>query len=169
MKYVDKLLQETDFFKRLQRLEQLEENRVFCKHGLTHLLDTARIAWIGYLEQENELRQISNLEKEDVYLAALLHDLGRLKEYEEGVPHHEAGAEMAEELLRKIHCPEEKIKMLVSAIANHRENKNEEFKNENLLGELLYWADKKSRNCFLCQAQETCKWHLEKRNQTITY
>ena len=43
------------------RIEQLEQQRIFCRHGLEHLLDVARIAWI--LTMEDQLP----LDKEIVY------------------------------------------------------------------------------------------------------
>lgn len=170
MKYVDKLLQETDFLQQLDKLEQLEQNRQFCRHGLAHLLDTARIAWIGYLEQkqgnlEHEV-SLQMIEKEDIYLAALLHDLGRVQEYENGKPHHDAGAEIAETYLQAIGYPKDRMTLVLEAIQGHRSMKQSEG---NTLTNLLYWADKKSRSCFFCKSQKECKWSQEKRNQTIKY
>lgn len=185
MEFVDKLLKETEFLELLGKLEQLEENRQFCRHGLPHLLDTARIAWIRVLEQRTEgyasggnqelLRDSNNpkeayqgiasaLEKEDIYLAALLHDLGRISQYEEGIPHHQAGSLVAEKLLGEIGYPKEKQERLVKAIEGHRKAPIGES-----LGSLLRWADKKSRNCFFCKAQKACKWEPGKQNETIEY
>jgi len=166
MKYVDKLLHETNFLQQLEQLEQLEQKRQFCSHGLGHLLDTARIAWITYLEQREVVPKAEQFDKEMIYLAALLHDLGRILECEEGIPHHEAGVKMAEVLLREINYPEDKRKQLQGAIYTHR---TEEKERKNALGQLLYWADKKSRNCFACKAYTECKWSSERRNQTILY
>lgn len=193
MNFVDKLLQQTDYLQQLQKLEQLEKNRQFCKHGLNHLLDTARIAWITYLEQQQNVNKMdaqmkvveeSILEKEMIYLAALLHDLGRIQEYEEGISHHIASAVMAETYLSEIGYPEEKAMLIVTAVYGHRK-KQEEFaqrmekicerKNNSEayermregLGALIYFADKKSRTCFYCEAAENCNWEQEKRNMQI--
>lgn len=212
MKYVERLLGETDYLKRIEKLERLEADREFCRHGLPHFLDTARIAWIRVLEQRTEgyasggnqelLRDSNNpkeayqgsasaLEKEDIYLAALLHDLGRISQYEEGIPHHQAGGLVAEKLLGEIGYPKEKQERLVKAIEGHRgltsgqqkaawaednqdvaERKGSQD-NKTLTGEplgsLLRWADKKSRNCFFCKAQAECNWEQGKRNETIEY
>ena len=175
MEYVDKLLQETEFLQLLERLEQLEQKREFCRHGLTHLLDTAKIAWIRVLEQGQE-----KTNKETVYLAALLHDLGRIREYEDGIPHHEAGAVLAAELLDQIGYPKEKAELIRSAVAEHRrssatadaaggQDSRPAVDAAEGLRELLTWADKKSRNCFCCKAQESCRWEQEKRNDTLEY
>lgn len=174
MEYVDKLLQETDFLQKLKELEQLEENRGFCRHGLPHLLDTARIAWIQVLERrehvrgqrdtENLVRQLFlDLGKEQIYLAALLHDLGRLLEYQEGMPHHQAGEVLAGQLLAEIGYPKEQAEVIAGAISEHRVKGREE---EGLSG-LLAWADQESRNCFFCNAREACDWELEKQKKTI--
>ena len=69
MEYVRKLLQETDYLLQMKKLEQLEAERLFCRHGLSHVLDVARIAWIMVLEKQMQV------EKEVVYLTALLHDM----------------------------------------------------------------------------------------------
>ncbi len=185
MDFVDKLLKETEFLELLGKLEQLEENRQFCRHGLPHLLDTARIAWIRVLEQGaegyalGEIQELSDgannpkegyqesapaLEKEDIYLAALLHDLGRIAEYEEGIPHHQAVGPVAEKLLGEIGYPREKQALLVKAMEGHRKAPMGEA-----LESLLGWADKKSRNCFFCKAQKACKWEQGKQNETIEY
>ena len=39
-----------------------------------------------------------------LYLAALLHDIGRGMQYTENVSHHEAGAELAKEILKDCCC-----------------------------------------------------------------
>lgn len=185
MKFVDKLLQETDFLQQLQKLEQLEKNRQFCRHGLQHLLDTARIAWIAYLEQQQDVNKSGELEKEMIYLAALLHDMGRIQEYEAGVSHHVASAAFAEKYLAEIGYPAENVEVIVSAVYGHRKHSGESAGNtekscgkkqsweveqgiKECLGELLYFADKKSRTCFACEAAETCNWAMEKRNTGIT-
>lgn len=190
MIYVDKLLQETKYLELLGRLELLEQDRIFCRHGLEHLLDTARIAWIGWLEQQLEYQpgqdvacrepgeggypvkapgysQSGYSVKEQIYLAALLHDLGRVWEYEKGIPHEEAGVEIARELLEEIQYPMEFQEKVLCAIGAHRDKGCKS--GNNIYGEFLKWADKKSRNCFQCKAQKACKWSEEKRNQSVTY
>ena len=58
-------------------------------------MDVARIAYIENLEAQ------LGLEKEDIYIAALLHDLGRVDEYESGIGHHIAGRKRARYFYRK--------------------------------------------------------------------
>jgi len=52
--------------------------------------------------------------------AALFHDIARPLEEETGVPHEEAGAQMAETYLRSIHYPENRIPGIIHAIRAHR-------------------------------------------------
>ena len=35
------------------------------------------------------------------------------------------------------------------------------------LDKIIYLADKKSRSCFLCNAEKLCKWSKEKKNLDI--
>lgn len=58
--------------KYMLEIDNLEKNRVYCKHGIEHLLDVARIAYIKKLESGYKI------EKEVIYAAALLHDLGEV-------------------------------------------------------------------------------------------
>ncbi len=159
MRQIDVILQDRRFQYGLQRINELEQGRIFCCHRMDHLLDVARIAWIMVLEQNLPLK------KEIVYGAALLHDLGRYRQYEEQIPHHQASAELALEILPDAGYTEEETAMIVEAIGQH----GEKSASRNPLARVLYQADKLSRCCFQCAAQEACKWDAEKRNKTIIY
>ena len=52
-------------------LAKKEEERIFCIHDIEHCLDVARISYI--LALENDIK----IDKDIVYGAALLHDIGR--------------------------------------------------------------------------------------------
>lgn len=158
MERIERLLQDKRFQHGLQRVTQLEQQRIFCCHGLDHLLDVARIAWIMVLEQQLPL------EKDVVYGAALLHDLGRYRQYEEGVAHHQASAELAAAILPDAGYSAAETAAIVQAIVQHGAQPQQD-----LLAQVLYQADKLSRNCFQCGAQAQCKWLPEKRNKTILY
>ena len=158
MERIDAILQDYRFIDGLARIQKLEANRIFCRHGLDHLLDVARIAWIIALEQE------IHLQKEIIYAAALLHDLGRYRQYEDGTPHNVSGAELALEILPDAGFSPEETGWIADAIRLHGNSSQ-----GNALTELLYRADKLSRNCFQCAAQAQCKWEPEKRNTTIRY
>ncbi len=160
MRRVNALLRHPRFTAALSELEALEEERIFCRHGLPHLLDVARIAWIQALEQG------VLLDKEVVYAAALLHDLGRVAQLRQGTPHEEASAALAAAILPECGYTEGEILELSAAILSHRGG-NTAQADGTPLGRLLYDADKKSRACWRCKAQALCNWKTERRNTGI--
>lgn len=166
MKYTEKLLQDLEYLALVKKLEQAESDRRFCRHGLSHFLDVARIAWILTLEQMTEAAPEQWLERKDqIYLTALLHDLGRLAQLEQGTPHHQAGAELAGYFLEKIACPVERRPAILEAIQGHRGKgkSKDDFTNK------IKEADNYSRNCFFCEARPECKWSEERKNDTIRW
>lgn len=84
MKRVNKILSNVEFKSCLQTIEDFERERIFCKHGLTHLLDVARISYILNLESG------LNVPKEIIYATTLLHDIGRYDQYMYNIPHNQA-------------------------------------------------------------------------------
>ena len=143
-----------------RKLEEAEKNRAFCRHGLEHLLDVARIAYILNLEKGLALK------KEVIYGAALLHDIGKFRQYEDGTPHELAGRELAEKLLSDISIFSEKEEnMILEAILEHRR----QTEHMSPLGRILYQADKLSRACYGCKAEGRCNWNQEKMNMRIRY
>ena len=73
----------------VDEIARLEQDRVFCRHDRTHFLDVARLAYIENLERG------LGVDKELIYAAALLHDIGRHLQYAKNIPHDEAGAQLA--------------------------------------------------------------------------
>lgn len=140
-----------------RRLERAEKNRIFCCHQMNHLLDVARIAYIQNLEQGY------GFSKEMIYAAALLHDIGKARQYEEKIPHEIASAEIAEMILMDTNFSEEEKKQILEAIRGHRKMRE----NRTVFEWLLYTSDKKSRQCFACPAEAECNWNLEKKNMEI--
>mgnify|MGYP002508293439 CR=1 FL=1 len=119
MKYVKRLLEETEYLQWVEELEQAEAERIFCRHGLSHSLDVARIGWILTLERgQAGTGKPGEALKEKIYLTALLHDLGRLSEAKQGTPHHRAGAALAEQLLARIQYPKEDRQEILAAISD---------------------------------------------------
>lgn len=171
MEKINSLLMDEEYRSLLRRLEELEAERIFCGHGPEHLLAVARIAWIRNLEED------LGLDRESVYLSALLHDLGRVDEYESGIPHHEAGRERAEYFLNKLEVPLAEQEGILRAIGAHRrknlpkeaEQIKEVRQTEEVLAALLAWADKASRNCGFCHAYEECKWSREEKDRRLRY
>ena len=142
----------------VQQLEELEQDRVFCRHDINHFLHVGRMAYIENLEQSLDLS------KEAIYAAALLHDIGRAMEYEGGIPHHEASAAMARGILTDCGFCQMEIETILDAITAHR---NPDVAKGCGLAAILYRADKNSRNCFLCKAEAECRWSREQKNTFI--
>ena len=80
-------------------------------------------------------------------------------------PHDEAGARIAETILSDLDFSSEEKEAILSAIREHRSSSDE----VPVLSQLIYEADKKSRNCFLCAAEPECYWSPQKKNMTIQY
>lgn len=158
MPVVDAIRRHPDFVDHMKRIHRAELSREFCCHGIDHLLDVARIAYIRVLERKMPFR------KETVYAAALLHDLGKAEQYEHGEPHEVAGARVATNILMDIDGFSALEKTaIVAAVAQHRCFADD----ASPLGKLLYEADKVSRPCYACVARERCDWLPEKMNVGI--
>lgn len=142
----------------LNKLQLLETDREFCRHTPEHFLNVARLAYIRALEEN------APVSKELIYCTALLHDIGRARQYEDGTPHDEAGAAIAGQILNELGFSMEEIEAIVSAIRGHRAQTD-----PTVLGKLLYTADKRSRNCFSCKAEPECYWSPAQKNMTIQY
>lgn len=161
MNYVDRLIQNEKYLETMGQIHEMERQRIYCHHGFNHLLDVARIAYLINLEME------FGYEKEFLYLCALLHDIGRAKEYSTGVSHEKAGVELAKQLLAEIEYPEELQGKILEKVEDHRHASMPE---EGITRENFFWfADKRARNCFACNAAETCNWPMEKRTLHIEW
>lgn len=161
MKRVNRILRHPLYQKALEQIGAAEETRIFCKHDMEHFLAVARLVWIY------DSRQEAGIPRELIYAAALLHDIGRAEEYEKGRPHHEAGAELAGNILRECGFSAEERRQIGEAILFHRDSQKEGAGQEQDLPSLLYKADKASRNCFVCGARAACKWRPEAMNMEI--
>lgn len=149
----------------MEEIEVAESDRIYCRHDFTHLMDVARIAYILSVEEA------LCIQKDVIYAAALLHDIGRSKEYTDGVPHDEAGAIIAEEILKRSSYSDEEREAIISAVHGHRGHYEPE-ETSGLIERLSYVikrADKESRLCLSCDARDTCKWPDDKKNLNIKY
>ena len=161
MKKVNAILGHPLYRECYARLEELEKDRIFCRHQMTHLLDVARIAYISNMEQG------LGIEKEVIYAAALLHDIGKYVQYEDGTPHEQSGEKIASEILgslsEKDAFSDEENRMILTAIRGHRRLRED----ADVLEKLLYTSDKASRMCFACPAEGECDWSTEKKNMEL--
>lgn len=161
---IDKLMSNAIFQDCMKTINFYEKNRIFCKHDINHLLDVARITWIYCLEND------TNITKEIVYCAALLHDIGRARQYVDGTNHEEAGVILSKEIMKECGFNNDEVNLVVSAISAHNnDNWSLRDKKAGALVNYLQKADNISRNCFLCEAKEQCKWPVDKKNYKITY
>lgn len=152
----NKIIENHLFKKAMKYINQKEETRIFCRHGIEHCLDVARIAYI--LALENNI----NISKDIVYSTALLHDIGRAFDDAE---HNKKGVDIAEKILIECDYSNEEISEIKSAILNHRRD----VISLNNLSDIISKADKLSRQCYNCKAQTECYWTEERRNKYIKY
>lgn len=197
MKRINQLLHHPVFTDHLDRLAQLEKDRIYCCHGLSHLLDTARIACLLQYQKGNDPQEAEKTEElstistknspkesafpvEIIYAAALLHDIGRVLQYEQGLPHETAGLAAAKQILTDCSFTAHEQALILDAIQFHRRDtkaspvpssaKTDGYPTEtDRLRQILHTADKLSRNCFACPAADTCYWPEDKKNQGILW
>lgn len=160
MDRVNRILHHEKYQKYLAYNERAEMSRRFCRHNMGHFLDVARLAVIL-----NETEDYG-MEKELIYAAALLHDIGRWMQYGEGIPHEQASFQLAPEILESCGFTEQERKKILDAVRNHR---NTAVKEEKTLSGLLYRADKYSRPCFACSVEQACDWKQDKKNKKLIW
>ena len=90
MQRIQAILSHPLFCESLHKIQELERDRIYCKHGLPHLLDVARIASLMAADRQLDLP------RDVIYAAALLHDIGRLQQYLTGEDHAAAGMRTAQ-------------------------------------------------------------------------
>lgn len=160
MERVNAIFRNRKYQEHIDKIRQAEENRIFCCHNMGHFLDVARIA--ALMNAEEKL----GIDKELIYAAALLHDVGRHVQYADGTPHEQASAKLAPQILEQAGFQAEEQEEILRSIREHR---NAETAGEKSLAGILYRADKASRACFACAAEKQCDWKAEKKNLEIRY
>ena len=179
MERINRIIKHKLYLEYIEKIKLHEKDRIFCKHDAVHFLDVCRLAEIEWLKQQitgtdqrsgwllgksDEGKENVFVDRELIYAAGLLHDIGRWQEYEQGIRHEIASSVLAPEILWECGFTESETKEIVIAVSNHR---NSEVKEEMSLSGYLYRADKKSRPCFLCEAEKECDWSREKKNLRI--
>lgn len=146
-----------DKYRQYQSMVEItERDRIFCRHDLRHCIDVARITMLLSYEEG------VTLDKELVYAAALLHDIGRARDSHN---HHIKSAEMSEEILRKSGFSAAEAKTITEVIKNHG---NTDIAEEKTFSGLFYRADKLSRDCLNCKARGACYWSEDNKNLSLT-
>ncbi len=159
MKRIDLLINDPLYNEYMERNAKEEMEPRFCLHDLKHHFDVARITYIlvlenndlGYFMKENNVSS-PLAAKEVIYAAGLLHDIGKWKEYREGVDHSSYGAKLARGILPRAFFNPNEIELIARAIYEHGNISND----MSFLGERLYRADNLSRICNQCQHNSQC-------------
>ncbi len=154
---IQTIMSDPRFLDRMSEIEVAEKDRIYCRHGFEHLLTVARIAYIIALEEKLDI------DKEIIYGAALLHDIGRFSELEKQMNHREAGPVIARPILRDAGFTEAEVEEMCVAISSHGAFNGDIHS----LAGILYKADKTSRNCFDCKAYGSCNWPADRKNNVV--
>ena len=141
----------------LETINENEKTRIFCRHGLQHFLDVARISYILNLEEG------LGYSKEVIYVASFLHDIGRGAPKNIATEHEKDSWIIGEELLKMYSFSREEISLVKQAVLGHRTEDKKGF------ADLIYRGDKLSRDCYKCEAEFECYWPEEKKNKNIKY
>ena len=162
MPRVQAVLEHPAFVRALEVVLAAEADRRFCRHDLDHLLAVARIAWILNLERG------LGLDREQVYAASLLHDIGRAEQYASGTPHDVAGEQLAAAILGTVEVDkrfsDDERRSVAAAVGGHRGGDAGEA---NGLAQVIREADTLSRSCWACAARRDCYWSDERKNLAI--
>ena len=160
MERYDSIINNRLYREHTDRISGYEKDRIFCHHDMSHFLDTARIGMILNLTEGY------GIDKDIIYAAALLHDVGRDKQYEDGTPHEESSAVIAETILDETDYNPNEKQMILQAIRDHRDESVKTMKN---LSGLIYRADKLSRPCYFCRAEKECNHKKNKKNASLIW
>ena len=147
------------FVQSMQKNKASESDRPYCKHGLAHALDVARIAMLINMEEA------LGFSKDVVYAVALLHDVTKWQQYLIGIPHHESAIAPATAVLRDCGFTVEETTLICDAIRHHRDGPPDNA----AFARLIFRADKLSRACFSCDSGDTCNWGADKKNTALSY
>ena len=164
MKYATEIMKNSLYKSTVEEIEELETDRIYCRHGMPHIMDVCRLAWSLYLEETpdngNRAETMEQM-KDRIFVAGLLHDIGRACQYKTGEHHAVAGARLAEDILDQICYPEPWKNETVAIIRSHCGRRGT---GETSIESYINRADHLSRPCFCCKAAAGCKWSEEERN-----
>ncbi|MGN1126752.1 MAG: HD domain-containing protein, partial [Ruminococcus sp.] len=113
---VNKILNNRLFKDCMQEIDCAEKERIFCCHGIEHLLSVARIMWINALENN------MGIDKEMIYATALLHDIGRARAYHLNTDHAIESGKIAHQILSELNFEKDKIDKIIYAIVHHNDH-----------------------------------------------
>jgi len=161
MNRVNEILNDPEYRACIEKIDTLEAYRLFCKHGMEHSLQVARIAFM--LNMQDSL----GYEKELIYTAALLHDIGRA-DATDSREHAESSVEASLKFLNRYSYSPEEINMITDAIRSHSKGADQNDGVHFPFNDLPFRADKLSRACGLCPVQNKCHWPEKLKNKELT-
>lgn len=145
----------------MSNITEAEQSRPFCRHGLEHALDTARVMYIICLEQQLQIPM------DVIYAVGMLHDIGRAIQYRTGEAHETAGTETITQILVECSYSNSEIAEILDAIAGHNTQNN--GCSNYALGNLICLADHIVRPCFMCRMRTACYWSESEKNTYLRY
>lgn len=157
MERIHAIFNQKGYWEHVEKIQHLEKNREYCRHDMHHFLDVARIGYLYTLENHLPYH------KATLYAIGLLHDIGKWMQYEQGIPHEKASADLAPGILLAAGFSQREIEEICTAIINHRKYNQEDYS----LSFVAWFADKKSRQCFCCAMEKSCNWSNDKKNLTV--
>lgn len=158
MNRINKIINHKKYIEYMDLNKLYEIERIFCHHDIVHLLDVSRIAYILNLESDYGIK------KEIIYACGLLHDIGRWKQYEQGLDHADVSSELAYEILVECEFSKEEIYLIQRAIKFHRVKEHPDQ-----LSKIIYNADKLSRYCYDCHGKQQCKRFKDNKDFFLEY
>jgi len=113
--------------------EKLLKDNKCSAHNMDHVMRVYNNALL--------LAKDENVDMEVIRIAALLHDIGSIKEYESSTFDHAIeGAKLAEPFLEKLKLPKDKIQHILDCIVSHRYRTDQKPKTEE--AKIIFDADK---------------------------
>lgn len=122
-----------DIVKAIKQFVEAECKKPTSKYGY----EPYQFHFIPMVRYAEELADEFGADKEIVSIAGWLHDIGSIIDGREN--HHISGAKIAEEKLRELNYPENKIERVKNCILNHRGSQNN--KGESLEEKIVTEAD----------------------------
>ncbi|MBC7075874.1 MAG: HD domain-containing protein [Syntrophomonadaceae bacterium] len=148
MKRAERLINDPLYAENMELNVRSEVEPKSYQHDFRHHLDVARITYILILENNdlNYFVKESGLSsklaaKEVIYAAGLLHDIGKWKEYTEGIDHALYGSRLAREILPRAFYNPREVDIICRAVYEH----SNISRDMSFLGEKLHRADNLSR------------------------
>ncbi|MBE5899133.1 MAG: HD domain-containing protein [Lachnospiraceae bacterium] len=167
---IERILSDERYLEKINRLNEIEKDRTYCKHDLDHFQEVYQI--LSILSSRRGLDDSKKLSKTMAYF----HDIGRADSYDGN--HRKSSSDFARILLGEYGISGEEIDLICYAIDNHSgridvedayyyiDNNMVEDSLRDTWAKILRISDQLSRNCYICKANAICKWlEGEKTNE----